>query len=280
MSLKTIVVHVDNSPRLSERINIAAQIALQHDAHLIGVAPSGWSPYVLSTGGFDAMVAPIADEMARIRRATEQALADFEAQARRLGVVSIESRMVDEEAGTALAMHGALSDLVVLGQTHGTEPDMLVRGDIPEYVVLNCATPVLMVPSGGSFDIVGRRVVIAWNGSAEAMRAVRSALPVLQRAQLVQLLIINPSSLRAMEQSGEPGADMAQYLARHQVKVELVTRSQLKDADQALVDVVAECGADLLVMGAYGRSRFREFLMGGASRTMLDGMRVPVWMAH
>ncbi|MFP5391951.1 MAG: universal stress protein, partial [Gammaproteobacteria bacterium] len=273
------LVHVDASARTSERVALAAQLALTHDAHLIGLAPTGWSTLLYASGAFDAGVAPVPFDWEPVRRACRGALDTFEAQARALGVHAIESRLVDEEAGLALAMHGRYSDLIVVGQTRGTDLPSSVRVDFPEHVVLNCTTPVLVVPSTGSFTQPGRTVAIAWNGSNEAQRAVRSALPLLQGAQRVHLIMINPRAA-AIDDGDEPGADMGLYLARHGVRVEVVSRFSESHADAAILDAANECGADLLVMGAYGRSRFREFLMGGATRTMLQSMTLPVWMTH
>lgn len=279
MSLKTIIVHVDTTPRASERIDLAAQLAVDHDAHLIGLAPSGWSAQLYAPASFEAALLPPAVDAGPLRDACRTALAGFEAQARAHGVVSIESRLVDEEAGLALAMHGRYSDLVVAGQTRGSGHAGTLRGDVPEYVLLNCTVPLLLVPAVGSFGRVGREVALAWNGSIEAHRAVVSALPLLQRARHVYLIMINPRAA-GIDEGDEPGADMALYLARHGIRVEVAVRAAADHADEAILAAVNGCSADLVVMGAYGRSRFRQLLMGGATRTMLESMTVPVWMAH
>ncbi|RSZ61117.1 universal stress protein [Massilia atriviolacea] len=279
MSLKTIVVHVDSTPGSGERVNIAAQLAIDDDAHLIGLATTGWSSFVFATGAIDPMVPPFSLELEPVRQECRTALAAFEAQACALGVASLETRMAEEEAGMALALHGRYSDLIVLGQTTGASSSVLVRRDFPEYVLLNCAAPVLVIPASGSVGRVGRKVLVAWNGSMEARRAVVSAIPVLQRARQVSLVIINPER-PGMDEGDEPGADMALYLARQGVRVDVLSRSTRGEAGDAIIDVATGCGADMVVMGAYGRSRLREFIMGGATRTMLESMPVPVWMAH
>lgn len=279
MAYKTIIVHVDNSARSAERVKIAAQLAIDNGAHLIGLATTGWSSLLVAGAANDAMLPPVLAELEPFRASCRSALAAFEQQARALGVDAVESRMVEEEAGLALAMHGRYCDLVVLGQARGVADSPLVRPDFPEYVLLNCSTPVLVVPAAGPAAAVGRKVALAWNGSPEARRAISSAIPLLQRAESVFLVMINPERA-AMYQGDEPGADMALYLARHGIRVEVVRHSDAPAADQALIDAAAACGADLMVMGAYGRSRFREFLLGGATRTLLESMAVPLWMAH
>lgn len=278
MSLKTIVVHIDSTPRCSTRVKLAAQLANEYDAHLIGVAPSGWPALVIMPGLIDPMVpvTPVDTEPARAR--CQSALAAFEQQVQSLGVASFETRLVEEEAGLALATHGLCSDLIIVGQTRGVDSEPAAQADFPEWVMLNGAAPVLVVPAQGEFGAIGTRVAVAWNGSSEARRAIGSALPVLRKADKVHLLMINADG------NIVDGADMGLYLTRHGVNAELDidtnTDASARDAGLALIAASVECGADLLVMGAYGRSRMREMLMGGASRTMLESMKVPVWMAH
>jgi nucleotide-binding universal stress UspA family protein len=274
MSLKTIVVHIDGTQRCSTRIALAAQLAIAYEAHLIGVAPIGWPPLAFVPGVTELTLplTPVDAEPARIR--CESALTAFEGQVRALGVASVETRLVEEEAGLALAMHGCCSDLIIVGQTKGVDSGPAARSDFPEWVMLNCPAPVLVVPARGEFATVGTRVAVAWNGSSEARRAIGSALPVLRKADKVHLLIIDAGG------DIVDATDMGLYLARHGVNVEIDSGTGHVDAGQALIAASADCGADLLVMGAYGRSRMREMLMGGASRTVLESMQVPVWMAH
>lgn len=274
MSLKTIVVHIDSTERCSTRIKLAARLAIEYEAHLIGVAPTGWSPLVFVSGVSDPMLPVTAVDTEPARTRCESALAAFEGQVRSLGVASVETRLVEEEAGLALATHGRCSDLIIVGQARGVDTGPAARSDFPEWVMLNGPAPVLVVPARGDFATVGTRVAAAWNGSSEARRAIGSALPVLRKADKVHLLMINAGS------DIVDGTDMGLYLARHGVNVEVDIDTRSRDAGQALIAASADCGADLLVMGAYGHSRMREMLMGGASRTILESMQVPVWMAH
>ncbi|MDQ1833549.1 universal stress protein [Massilia scottii] len=274
MSLKTIVVHIDQTQRCSTQIKLAAQLAIEYEAHLIGVAPTGWSP-LLVLPGVSAPMLPVATvDTLPARTRCESALAAFESQVRLLDVASVETRLVEEEVGLALATHGYCSDLIIVGQASGADTWPGARSDFPEWVMLNGPVPVLVVPARGEFASVGTRVVVAWNGSSEARRAIGSALPVLRKADKVHLLIINTGS------NIVDGTDMGLYLERHGVNVEVDVDTSSRDAGQALIAASAYCGADLLVMGAYGRARLREMLMGGASRTILASMQLPVWMAH
>ncbi|PIL45070.1 universal stress protein [Massilia eurypsychrophila] len=275
MSLQTIVVHIDDSKHCEARLKMATHLALKYEAHLIGLAATGWLPAGFVRTAIDPVVplTPIDIEPARGR--CTAALATFEQQMRAMGVVSFETRLVELDPALALAMHGMCSDLIVVSQARGPNCDPSTRSDLPEWVMLNNAVPVLVVPARGEFASVGARIAVAWNRSNEARRAIGSALPLLCNADKVHLLIVDEGGAAA-----ETDADMAVFLARHGVNAEEDIDSTGTDAGAALVRASVECGADLLVMGAYGRSRLREMVMGGASRTVLESMEVPVWMAH
>ena len=147
---------------------------------------------------------------------------------------------------------------------------------IPEYVVLAAGRPVLVVPYIGARDTVGARIVVAWDGSREAARSIADALPFLTGAETVTLLMIDATNNPDIAPD-----DIRRYLARHTVDAELVaTPSASLDVGDGLLSRVADLDADLLVMGAYGHSRLREFVMGGASRYIFQHMTVPVLMSH
>ncbi len=222
-----------------------------------------------------AITFPI-DEM---RAEATRALDVFEARVKQAGVNKFERRCVDEEAGVAVSLQARYADLVILSQHAAGEHPGLLRADFPEYVLLNCARPVLVLPAAGVQGSIGQRVAVGWNGSADAVRAITSALPMLRAAQQVGLVVFNAASDGDLH--GElPGADMALYLARHGVKVDVDARETEQDPGEALLTYAADAGADLLVMGAYGHSRVREILLGGATRTVLRSSALPLWMAH
>jgi nucleotide-binding universal stress UspA family protein len=139
---------------------------------------------------------------------------------------------------------------------------------------------VLVVPHTGSFTSVGRRVLVGWNASREATRAVHDALPLLAGAESVTVSAVNPR--RGLGAHGEePGSDIARHLARHGVRVtvEHTAAPEIGAAD-ILLNRASELSADLLVVGAYGQSRLREFLLGGVTRSLLREMTVPVLLSH
>jgi nucleotide-binding universal stress UspA family protein len=194
-------------------------------------------------------------------------------------VRSFEKRLTDDEPAGGISRQAHYCDLVVLGQYDPEGSSSLVYADVPEYVVMHSGCPVLLVPYSGSFHALCDRVLVAWNGSMEAISAVRGALPLLQRAKIVEVAIFNPSS-RPEAYGAEPGADIALYLARHGVKVDVIQERTDGNVGEALLSLAVNLNSTLMVMGCYGTSRFREILLGGATRTMLQSMTVPVLMSH
>lgn len=280
MSYKTIGVHVDRSPDARARIAVAARLALREQAHLIGIAFTGAAPLIVPAGGFDQGMPPIRISFDELRLEAERALDVFEEVAEGLGAGLLERRLVEEEAGYGMSLQARYCDLVVLGQVNGTHIPPLMRSNFTEYVLLHCARPVLVVPSGIEPPAgLGQRIVIGWNGSHSATRALSTALALLERAERVELLVFNPE-LAGDAHGEEPGADIGLYLARHQIPVQVSAARAEGDVGEALMAYAERNGADLVVMGAYGHSRMREILLGGVTRSALRTARLPLWMAH
>ncbi|MDQ1815973.1 universal stress protein [Massilia sp. CCM 9210] len=275
---KTILVHVDASAGLAARVELAARMAIAHDAHLVGVAPTGLSAYMYPLSAMGAGMPPIAFPIEEVRAGAERSLDLFESGARQLGVNSLERRMVDEEVGDGLCLQARYADLVVIGAP-AADTVFFARPGVAGHVLLNCARPVLVTPAAGAGGAIGKRVTVAWNGSAEAVRAITSALPLLQGAAHVDLVVAGKNG-HADLYAEQPGADIALYLARHGVKVDVSMIDGGDDDGESLLSFAARKGADLIVMGAFGRSRLREFVLGGATRTALLSSPIPLWMAH
>lgn len=281
MAYKTISVYLNNSAQNLPRSQLAAAIALDHGAHLVGVAAAG----LPDTFYMPAMVAEPALElnayMEYMRESAETLLAEFEAVADRAGVNAFERRIIEEEPATAVGLQARYSDLMIIGQTHSDPALRVEQPEFPQYIVLNSPHPVLVVPYIYKPQPFGRRVVVAWDGSMPATRAVTAALPVLKKADAVQVVVFNAQSRPHLH--GEvPGADIALYLARHGVNADVSSQitDRHMDIGAALLNHVTDWNADALVMGCYGHSRFRELLLGGVSRTVLEAMTVPVMLSH
>lgn len=277
--IKTILVHVDHSSQSADRTDIAARLAMEFDAHLIGTAATGLSAFAFPVGGFDAGFPPIVFPFDELRADADRALDRFEQAARKAGVNSFERRRMDDEPGYAVSMQARYADVVVLSQPDPNAPLPRVRSDFTEYVLLNCVRPVLVVPHQGLAGPIASRLTVAWNGSTDAVRAITSALPMLRRAQEVSLIVLNADEAANMH-GDDPGADIALYLARHRVKVDVTAMETRADIGEALLSFAADKHCDMLVMGAYGHSRFREILLGGATRSVLATSRIALWMAH
>lgn len=279
MWYKTILVHVDQGRDAPARIAVAAELARANDAHLCGIAVTGMSPYLLTAAGLNPGAPPLQLPLDALRQEAAQALEAFEQQAAAAGVASIEPRLVEDQAGPAMSMHARYADLLVVSQANGAAPAPRLRADFPEYVLLNGARPVLVVPAGLAAAPVGRRVAVAWNGSREATRALTSAIPLMKGAQQVEVLVVNAESQGDVH-GPLAGADIALFLARHGVRVDVRQVSGARDVGATLLSLAAGAAADLLVMGAYGRSRIGEILLGGATRTVLGSAPIALWMAR
>ncbi|CAN5748312.1 universal stress protein [soil metagenome] len=279
MSYKTVLVHVDESSRSALRVNIAAEIAKAEEAHLIGTAVTGVSRFIYQDGNISASDPNLGIHLKFLRERAEKAVASFKKSASDLGVLSYESVIANDEAGGGIGLQARYADIIVIGQTNSDEPSPSVLPDFPEYLVMNSGRPVLIIPYAGDFTSVAKRPLISWDSSRESTRAVTDAIPLLKRADLVQVAIFNPTS--SPDAHGEqPGADIALFLARHGIKVEVSVHKTSTDIGNALLSLSHDLDSDMIVMGGYGHSRFREMIMGGVTRTILECMTIPVLMSH
>ena len=280
MSYKTIIVHVDDSPGSEARVAVAAAIANEENAHLIGAATTGVSQVIYRSTVAEMGEGYIMAYIDTLRQRAEEGLQMFDALTRQLGVASVEQRFIDEETAEGFSLHARYCDLSILGQTDRDAPADVMGHNFPEVVAFHAGCPVLIVPYGGAFDGFPRNAVIAWDGGTQARRAVHDALPLLQRASVVDLAVFNAFE-RPDVHGPLPGVDIALYLGRHDVTVVIRDCTvEHDDIGPALLSLMAEADADLLVMGCYGHSRLREILLGGVTRKILSSMTVPVLMSH
>jgi nucleotide-binding universal stress UspA family protein len=276
MNYKTILTHIDTSDRANERIRIACEIALRYDSHLVGMATSGDMARHIGASVPNVLLNEILSGM---RQQAELAVQGFEKQARKVSLSSVESRIRAGNPGWTICGESPYVDLVVLGQVEEGKATVACPADLPETVILNSGRPVLMIPYVGDFASVGRRVLLLWRETPEAARAARDAMPFLVDANEVRVLIFDANA-NGNERAGLEGKDIALFLARHGVKVILENASSYGDVGAAALSKAADYSSDLIVMGGYGHSRLREMVLGGASRTILNSMTVPVLMSH
>lgn len=194
--------------------------------------------------------------------------------------LSAEWRAASGYPAHVAAVHGRYADLIILGQLDPHDALAPLIRPRPEEVALLAGRPILVVPYVGTFEQIGQRVLVGWDESREATRAVNDAIPLLEGASSVTVIAVDPKQGRDCH--GEiAGADIALHLARHNVAVEVEhTSSAGIDVGNTLLSRARDLEADLLVMGAYGHSRVRELILGGATRTVLASMTLPVLMAH
>ena len=276
-SIRSILVHADAGPRAEERLRIAGAIAQEHAGARLAAL------YLTSPGYVDSLYgyAPsgVAVEMLQqAERAQRQAAREHFKRVLGEKAFAAWFELAEHPLLTGLVEQALYADLVVVGQRDPDEPQATWwPADFVETVVFGAGKPTLVVPYAGRYDRVGDSVMVAWKPTRECARAVAGALPLLRRARAVHVAMW----------AGEPAPrrddalDIVSYLQLHGVDAELhLHAGEPQDPGPLLLSSAYDAGCDLLVMGCYGHSRLREFVLGGASRSVLKSMTLPVLMAH
>jgi nucleotide-binding universal stress UspA family protein len=274
--IKVLLVGLSDTYQGLAAQNYAASVAAAFDARLSGV--SFIHDLVIPGSIFDQAAAAYSTQFRRESEAAAQrAIAAFEKKCRQDGLAYDSTTLDGAMVGVSdrLARKARSFDLCVLPQA---TPD----GDGDETLLIEAALfrsgrPVLVVPYIHVAPFKLDRVIVAWDGSAGAARAVGDSLPLLSRSKSVEIVTVTPDT----KPDGLPAADLAHHLARHGLKVELrtLTVEQISIAN-CILSHAADHSADLIVMGGYGHSRLREFVLGGMTREMLQSMTVPTFMSH
>ena len=279
MGYKTILTVITQAGQTAQ-LEAAVALARREDAHLevfavgvdhtqTGYYYAGASAYVFQEAIDRAMAAAEALETeVRAELAPEDIRWSVESAVAQMGGVS-----------TLIAMRARFADLVVRMKPYGPKaaPDAEA---VLEASLFEGGAPVLVLPQGNvAVEGLGKRILVAWNQSDEALHAIRRALPVLKAAEAVEIAVVDPSPYSP--EGSDPGGKLCQMLTRHGVKAEIaVLAKTLPTVTEVLTRRAAETGADMLVMGAYSKSRLREAIMGGATRHMLERANLPVLMAR
>jgi len=275
--IKDLVVNLTVGGSRGDPGAYAVSVAEAFNAHVAAVA-FAHDPIVPATlmGGVPADF--IESQRVEAEAAASAAIARFEEAARRAGV-SAESRLLAASIAEASDQFGRIArrfDLAVVGQA---EPEKASPQElITESALFEGGRPVLVVPYIQEAEFKLGKVLVCWDGSRAAARAAGDALPFLARAQGIEVLIVAGERGKTDE---IPGADVGQNLARHGLKVDVkrIVATQ-SDVANTILSYVADFGADLIVMGGYGHSRLREFILGGVTRGILEAMTVPALMSH
>jgi nucleotide-binding universal stress UspA family protein len=274
--VKDIVVNLGLGAR-DPTCDYAISVAEAFEAHVLGVAVA-YEPVIPGTvfGGIPPEI--IDGQRREADNKARAAVSRFDQAAKRAGLSS-ETRILRAtiaETADQLGRIGRRFDLVVVGQPDSAKsaPDQIVD----EGVLFESGRPVIFVPFIQKGGVTLDRVMICWDGSRAAARAVADALPFLKKAKQVEIVIVSEKPNKKDE---IPGADLGQHLARHGLTVEIkhITAPDISVAS-AILSYVADSGTDMIVMGGYGHSRLREFVLGGVTRGMLESMTVPVLISH
>jgi nucleotide-binding universal stress UspA family protein len=270
-AIASILLHLDAAPQSRDRLTLACRLAQRLDAGLLalyGAAPSATTLLPLPLGGGGLTMADV--QLDERRRA--QARDWFEeAAASGLHKLNWSELHATAPGAEAFTREALLHDLVVIGQRDPQAADDAgVAADFTEQVVIDSGRPALVVPFAGRFHDVGQRVVVAWKPSREVARALSASLALLQPGAQVHVL----------SWGGDP-TELRPLLQHHGVEAQFHAEGGDEgQLGELLLSRAADLGADLLVMGCYGRSRTRERLLGGASRSVFGAMTVPVLMSH
>jgi len=283
MPLKDILVCIDDSAAVHARIDFAIDLARRHEARLTGLFALDLIPTIEEMArGYGDQYEFLTSYAALRKRALDGAArleAEFRDRLRRDDVAG-EWRFVESLPAETASLHARYADIAIVGQIDPEAPNAVNAARLPEEVLFASGRPALIVPYAGHFSGDCKRILVGWTATREAARALNDALPLLERAKKVVVLTINPQRGEDVE-PGIPAADIAHHLAQHGVTAEAATIvvDEIGTAD-ALLNYASDFGADLIVMGAYGHSRTREFVLGGMTRQILRQMTVPVLMSH
>lgn len=274
MAIRNILFHAFEGDAGKALEDVAFSLAADHGATLTALSvvdntpiPSYVVPYVPAN-----LAETYIDESRAAAKAIESRV---RAHADSTGVAT-EWRYREGDIRAVFTQHSHYTDLVLLAQGSGSDIPVGPALNLPGDLVLTAGRPVTVIPWKGARTPIGRRVLIGWNGSTEATRALNDAMPILERADAVKILTVGEPETRHL-----PGAEIAQHLARHGVKAEADHAVESdSSSSEILMFEAKEYEADLLVCGAWGHSRMFETVLGGVTRDLLRSMELPLLMSH
>jgi nucleotide-binding universal stress UspA family protein len=280
MVYKTVLVSLNEIDRLTGLIEFSAELAAAYSAHIVGLyvipGPAVYpalGPYAVPEL-IDVFTKYFAEQSKNVRDKFEHVMSQ-----NGLSFEWLEIRATVPEVSRTVSEVGRIADLVIVSEID-RQADIGVEVEFVANVVMDVGRPVFILPRRARNKFKIDQIVCGYNGSKEAARAIHDALPLLKQAADVRLIWVDPS--KSYGAAGTlPGTDMAESLARHDVKVtaESMPTTGL-DAAEALLTRARDLDAGMVVMGAYGHSRLREYVLGGATRTALSTMSVPLLMSH
>jgi nucleotide-binding universal stress UspA family protein len=286
MALKELVVYVDQTEGALFRLRLAADLARRHASRLVALFIKEFSQAQLDLLNDAELGLASGEDLDRVKRrigssideAADRGRLLLEALGREYGL-EIEWRCVGGRASAVVPEHARYADLSILGPNE-LDDDASTAYALSEKLLFVTGHPLLFIPSVGSFNTLGRHIIVGWNASRPATRAVSDALALIERAERTTVITIDSV---LVDRGGTPAADrLVQYLRRHSpsvdaVKIEDVPAGSIADALQAEARTL---GGDLIVAGAYSHPKLWEDLFGGVTRDLLDRMNFPIFMSH
>ncbi|MCW5698549.1 MAG: universal stress protein [Rhodospirillales bacterium] len=272
MPIKCIVIGQSTDSRRAVRLQLGIDLTKRFDAHLNVVCVGERPDYPAGMIGRAVSLAYLEEATEAAKQRIETVKLEVEA-----ACASLPSWEWHGEEGAAeeiIANFAHLSDLVIVGQSPLTHPEGMVSLHISDYLVMSAGCPLLLVPKGWKVSPLGRRILIAWKNSKEAISAVRSSFPFLCDAEEVFIL-----AAPTEKSETSPGSDLRDYLGYHGVNAKIYGATK-GDGGEAILAAASDCGCDLIVMGAMGHSRWREMILGGATDHVMRHTTIPVVMRH
>ncbi len=278
MTYRTVMVGLDGAPTCAARTEVAIHLAQDFDAHLIGVAPTGLVDLPAAPGAAALLGVHATSAWLLLIEQAEEAAGNFRARCEAARLPSFEAITDEGPVATSLAGRAHCTDLLVMSQPDPTRAGHRHELSTLEQVLLHGARPTLLVPCTHHGPLRMRRMLIGWDESREAVRAMTDALPLLRRAQQVLLAHWRhePDGGRALQRLHS----MHQWLAFQGVDAQPQDLVTTLPIGEAMLSAACDLDTDLIVMGAYSHPRWSELLFGGTSSALLSTMTVPVLMSH
>lgn len=273
MAIRNILLHAFEGEAGNTVRDVAFALAQKHDSHVSALS-------IVDNTPIPAYVVPyvpvnLSDTyIEEARKTAENVEAQTRAEAEKQGV-RLDWNYEEGDLCGHMNVHARYADICVVGQGTGSDVPVGPANLLPDELILGSGRPVFIVPYGYKADGLGKKVLVAWNGSAQATRAVHDAMPLLQNADNVRILSVGGP------ENHLPGAEISAHLAQHDVNAEAhhAVEDGLSTAE-TISENASDWGADLVVCGAWGHSRLRETVLGGVTRHLLRNMTVPVVMSH
>ncbi len=276
---RRISVHLDHGFDCKRRTELALGLARRHKAELVGIYASSAPPQYYY--GESVMMSRSLNVMKEIQAQNRGAVQNAFLEAAAAADVPAVVRAGESSPSATVALHGRASDMIIVSQYNRDDVEAAHETEFVEQTLLSAGRPVLVLPSSGSFPVVGERVMLCWDGSREAARALADAAPLLRAAShLVVLTMDEGAATRNVE--AIPFEDLVSYCVAQGMPAPDHVRRDIKGVGvgSTIINAAADHSADLIVMGAYGHSKFREWAMGGATASILKSMTVPIMFSH